>query len=332
VRFVDLGRAYVGDISGRAETFVLTKAEAAAKHLETELLYPYAYRNNEVFRFAEVKPDAVVIYPYQPGPNGEAVIIPEDVLSEKYPNIHAHLLKDKEVLQKRQDSRKFYATGPDWYRHLRAGSFNYIEPPKLIFKGIDKRAVVGYIGGETAFNGTNCTGVIIEDGEYSSDYVLGVLNSKLCSHYLNAVCPPKLNNTFRYNTNNINRIPILEKTNAEVEALVREMIALKEELDSQSDRFRQLVVDEYALTTWPQKFSHWWDFDFKEFVSLVQKDELLTFWTGYQETCSALDLKLASVDAQIDAHMYKIYGLNETEIAIAESKIGAIADESDTDA
>ncbi len=333
VPFLDLGHAYVGDISGRAETFVVTKAEAAAKGLEPELLFPYAYRNNEVFRYGLVKPDALVIYPYRPGPKGEAVLIEENELREAYPNIYAHLLADKEVLKSRQDSRKLYAAGDDWYRHLRAGSFNYIEPPKLIFKGIDRRTVVGFIGGNTAFNGTNCTGVIIEDGDYSSDYILGILNSKLCSYYLNAVCPPKLSNTFRYNTHNINRVPILEKSNPAVEALVREIVAVTEELDVQSERFKSLVVAEYEMTAWPQKLSRWWDFDFKEFVratklklSIAQKDELLTFWSGYQKTCSALDAKRDTVDAQIDAIMYKIYELEPAEIAIVESKIGKTAD------
>ncbi|MCP3811345.1 BREX-1 system adenine-specific DNA-methyltransferase PglX [Mycobacteriaceae bacterium Msp059] len=326
VPFKDVGRAYVGDISGRAETFVLPKNEAASKHLEPELLYPYAYRNNEVFRYTLVEPDGVVIYPYSRGPNGESVLIPEDVLSEKYPNIYAHLLADKKVLQERQDSRKFYATGPDWYRHLRQGSFNYIEPPKLIFKGIDKRAVVGYIGGNTAFNGTNCTGVIIENAEYSSDYIFGILNSKLCSHYLTAVCPPKLNNTFRYNTNNINQVPILEKSNAGVEGLVRQIVTTTAELNEQSERFKKLIMDEYNLSAWPQRLTQLWDLDFAGFVraaklklSLTQKDELLTFWSGYHATCSDLASRLMETDDQIDALVYEIYGLTEQQIKIVEA-------------
>lgn len=114
---------------------------------------------------------------------------------------------------------------------------------------------------------------------------------------------------------------------------MREIVAVTEELDVQSERFKSLVVAEYEMTAWPQKLSRWWAFDFKEFVratklklSIAQKDELLTFWSGYQKTCSALDAKRDTVDAQIDASVYKIYELEPAEIAIVESKIGKTAD------
>lgn len=325
-RLSDVGRGYVGDISGQADTFVLTKAKATELGLEQELLYPYVYRGNEVFRYTRVDPDAVLIYPYTPGPNGEAVLIDEDTLLSKYPKIHAYLLQFKERLKLRLDSRKLYAAGADWYKHVRPGNFNHIYPPKLIVKGIDKRAMVGYADGDTAFNGMNCTGVIIEDEGYSPDYVYGILNSKLCSQYLNSICPPKLNNTFRYNTNNVNLIPIVGKSHACLESHVAEIRSLVIELAVLSDRFRTLVTDEYQLKAWSPKLASWWSLEFKEFVriaklklTLSQKDELLTFWTKYQEGCSDLDSRINALDDAIDQEIYEIYQLQPGEIAIVES-------------
>jgi hypothetical protein len=57
-------------------------------------------------------------------------------------------------------------------------------------------------------------------------------------------------------------------------------------------------------------------------LSLVQKDELLTFWFGYQTKCSELDAMLNAVDGQIDTLVDMIYGLEPAEVAVVESKIG----------
>ena len=116
------------------------------------------------------------------------------------------------------DSRKLYAAGPDWYRHVRPGSFNITKPPKLLFKGIDRFPKVGRLAEHTNFNGANCPGIILQDTAYRKSYVLGILNSRLIASYLNSVCPPKLNNTFRYNGNNLNMIPVAGVTDRDLDS------------------------------------------------------------------------------------------------------------------
>ena len=79
-------------------------------------------------------------------------------------------------------------------------------------KGIGKRSTVGPLGENTAFNGANCPGLLIDskvqDVERIFFTVYALLNSKVVSYYLNQICPPKLGGYFRYNANNINNIPL----------------------------------------------------------------------------------------------------------------------------
>ena len=113
------GKAYIGTKCGLNAAFVIGKGPAKELRLERSLLYPYAYRGAEVDRYSHVDPAALIIYPYQEGPNGTPVLIPAGELESRFPNIYRHLLGFKTELRERKDSRKYYARGADWYRHLR---------------------------------------------------------------------------------------------------------------------------------------------------------------------------------------------------------------------
>ena len=205
----NFGGAYIGVLTGMDDAFVVDADLVKQHRLEKRLLYPYAYRGAEIGRYKTVIPGSFVIYPYREGAKGSPELISERELRSSYPNIYKYLSSRKEVLRQRMDSRKLYASGDAWYRHLRAGSYNYIKPTKLLIKGVDLKATVGLLGENTTFNGANCPGIILEElGDHSPKYVMGVLNSRLVTYYLRMVCPAKLNDYRRFNANNLNAIPL----------------------------------------------------------------------------------------------------------------------------
>lgn len=278
----DFGNAYIGTKCGLNEAFVLSKAEAKRLGIEKGILFPYAYRGAEVERYTEVEPDAVIIYPYDANGDGDAKLISEATLKEKFPKAHAHLLSFKDALRERQDSRRYYAKGIDWYRHLRSGSFRYIRPLKLAVKGIAKECSVGFLAKQTAFDGANCPSIILENlYEHSSNYLLGLLNSSLATFFLKGICPPKLNGYIRFSASVLTDLPVrtIDFTNAadkarhdKIVGLVEQMLAAKKQLAAaQSDK----------------------DKDF------------------YTHRCDGLD-------RQIDALVYDLYALTPEEIKIVE--------------
>lgn len=276
------GKAHIGTKCGRNEAFVLSGEEAKDLQLESDLLLPYAHRGGEIERYQRARPDAVIIYPYTEGDNGTPILIPGDVLKRKYPRVYQHLLQFKTQLKQRLDSRRHYATGSNWYRHLRAGSFRYIRPPKLVFKGIARRAEIGLLDPNTTFDGARCPAVILnEDCPVHTNFVLGVLNSNLISVHLKGVCPPKLNDYIEFSAKAITSTPIpdidmknrsLKKSHDTIVSLVDRMLALSRKLlNAQTDHSKTLLIRQIEAT-----------------------------------------------DRQIDRLVYDLYGLTDEEISIVE--------------
>ncbi|GAH02317.1 unnamed protein product, partial [marine sediment metagenome] len=228
---------------------------------------------------------ASVIYPYSEGLNSTPNLISEFELKKKYPNTYQFLHKNKEILRQRMDSRKYYAKGNNWFRHLRPGSFRYIHPTKFIVKGIEKRAKIGLLKENTAFNGANCPGIIIENlGNYNLFYFLGILNSRLISYYLRSVCPAKLGGYTRFNVQNINNSPI------------RSINFFNDEEKKYHDK----------LVTFVGKI-----------IKLNGKRDMLPSSSSRDK----IEREIQIVDENIDELVYELYGISKEEIKIIEDGI-----------
>jgi hypothetical protein len=279
----EIGRAYIGCKTGMNEAFVLTKKDARERRLEKGLLLPYAYQGQEIERYASVEPDAVVIYPYREGEDGSPDLIPEPTLKREYPRVHEYLLSFKEKLRKRQDSRRLYADGPAWYRHLRAGSFLYIRPKKLVFKAISKVSCGGLLDGNTAFDGANCPAIIPENlAGHDIRYILAILNSTLATNHLRSVCPPKLSGYVKFSATCLSDLPI---------RILRRTVRAEW---SSHERLVDLVDRMFALAK-----------------------EIAAARTPQEET--AVTRQIATTDAQVDRLIYELYGLSPKEIETVEA-------------
>lgn len=202
------GHFYIGALTGSDEVFVVSDQQIRELGLESELLYPYAYRGDEIERYSQTLPKEKCIYPYRPGDKGESILLSELDLRSSCPRIHAYLHSHKRHLTQRRDSRRYYAQGSDWFSFLRPGRFDYIRPAKLIIRGVATRSCVGILDQDTAFNGANCPGLILDGDQKERSYLLALLDSHLISKYLVQVCPAKLQGYTRFNANNLNGIPI----------------------------------------------------------------------------------------------------------------------------
>ena len=276
------GKAYIGTKCGLNEAFVLTREEARLAKIERGIVFPYAYRGGEVDRYMPVEPDSVIIYPYESGKDGAAVLLSEQTLKSKFPNAHSHLLKFKNALHDRQDSRKFYARGADWYRHLRAGTFNHIRSAKLALKGIALRCSVGLLPENSAFDGARCPSVILENLRgCSTNYFLGLLNSKLATVHLKAVCSPKLHGYIEFSARAVTAFPV-------------RVIDFKKPADKSRHDKLVVLVD--------------------KLLGLMPKLRAAT--TDSEK--AVLQNAVTATDQEIDKLVYELYQLTPEEIALVE--------------
>lgn len=80
----------------------------------------------------------------------------------------------------------------------------------------------------------------------------------------------------------------------------------------------------------PDNLVNWHVLDFKSFLkelrkakvalSLAQEAEWLSYFTEQKAKAQALQAQIAKTDKEIDALVYKLYGLTEEEIAVVEGK------------
>ena len=179
------------------------------------------------------------------------------------------------------DSRKLYANGAEWYRHLRPGTYGYILPEKLIVKGISTRSVVGRLAERSIFNGANCPGIILnDDSQQTADYLLGLLNSRVVSFYLRAICPPKLGGYSRFNARSIASTPVLAMGNEAVAEQVARVATAARCLVSLADKAKSARL------------------------------------SGDRER---LRRSASATERQLNQAVYELYGLTDDEIALVES-------------
>ena len=316
----DIAPSFIGDLTGKDEAFVLKKIDAESLGLENDILYPYAYRGEEVSSYCMVSPQSVVIYPYHQ--SGE--LFEEEFFKNNYPNAYNYLLPMKEELMMRQDSRKNYATESNWYRHLRAGKFSYIFPKKILLKGIGTHLQAGLLDGRSIFNGANVPAIVLPDSNSIDKVLLCLLNSKLITYYLTCICPKKLSGYYRFNSSNISSIPIIFPLDQYffIE-LADTMLSLNSQLQEKRSRFLRRVSENFEgikITTALQTFDQ---LEFKGFVtelkkqkiklSLVQQDEWEEYFNQYREACQELSEQIKATDNEIDERVFDLYGLTPEE-------------------
>ena len=322
----ELAPSFIGDLTGKDEAFVLTKEKAEALNLEQEIIYPYAYRGEEVFPYNLVTPKSVVIYPYHQ--TGE--LFSEDYFSANFPNAYSYLAEKKEVLMQRLDSRKPYATQENWFRHLRSGQVSHIMCEKILVKGIGIKLQAGLLSVRSIFNGANVPAIVLPNVENYNKILLGLLNSRLISYYMTSICPKKLGGYYRFNSTNISSIPIIIPTNQNnFIGLTNQMLDLNKQLQEKRNRFLRRLSNNFEGIKITGALSAFDQLKFPDFLKelkkqkitlkLLEQDEWEDYFNNYRSVCNQLSEQIAVTEKEIDLRVYQLYGLTYDEVLIVDA-------------
>ena len=182
---------------------------------------------------------------------------------------------------------------------------------------VDKKIIIQDIATEiTATLDTNkylCNdtlNIIFElDKQYTFEYILILLNSKLINVWFKKVFPAGLH----IKANQLEQIPIPECADQQPFIdLADKMLSLNKDLQAKRARFIRRLQDnmpDIKITGLKKQ---------KIKLSLVQQDEWEDYFNQYKTACTELTSAISVTDAEIDTRVYALYGLTDDEIKVIE--------------
>jgi type I restriction-modification system DNA methylase subunit len=226
----------------------------------------------------------------------------------------------------------------------------YFEGPRLIFREIIGKTLISTLITEQFIIDRSLYIARIDinkNSEFAIEYVLGVLNSKLMAFY------------FRYTNNEFDalfpKIRVAEFKNLPIKLIkstaqnklkseVNKLLKSQGEINKMISIFTDYLVQSYKLDKLSKKIQNWHNLEFGEFIKelnkaikannkvrtkegyspipeLTKKDEFEWMELFEENKKKSQDLKnqINSVDKEIDAMVYELYGLTEEEIKIVEN-------------
>lgn len=109
------------------------------------------------------------------------------------------------------------------------------------------------------------------------------------------------------------------------------MLSLNKQLQSKSNKFVNRIKTNFLVENISKKLASFYDYDFKSFVSelqkqkiklsLVQQDEWEDYFNSYKNEINQLQAEIDKTDKEIDEMVYALYKLTEEEIGIVEGSV-----------
>jgi type I restriction-modification system DNA methylase subunit len=315
-RLGDISIIEKGSTSGKNEVFTISNEEANQLNLEKEILR-LNVKNGDIHRYSIFNRKNYLIY------------TDNNTKIEEYPNIFKYLEQSKEILGNRNEVRK---GSYQWWRMERPRKKEFFDSSEKII--VPYRATSNRFAydNEQRFNdGGDIRVIVISNTDYSTKYVLSLLNSKLLDWFYGFIGKPK-GKSREYFNEPLAKIPILNCDNQQpfIEK-VDLMLSLNKELQEKAIRFINRVKANFEIEKISNKLEKYYDFDYRTFVaelkkqkiklSLVQQDEWEEYFNAYKTEINNLQSQISATENEIDKMVYELYGLTNKEIAIVEDSM-----------
>ena len=274
-------KVYIVDEVERKEKLikVFSRAKEAEYWLELDLLHPLI-KGGDSRRYCLSRTNRLILFPYARQENSTTELIPGSALKTDYSLTWGYLTDNKTYLENRERGKM---RGVAWFGYTRNQALNVMSLPKIFTPDIANQASFSLDEtGDVFFTGGVAGGYgILVLPEYSREYVLGLLNSKLLEWFILQSATQMRGGYFSYESRFIRHLPI-------------RAIDFSDPADvARHDRMVALVEGMLALQG-------------KLAAATLAADKQL-----YQR-------QIAATDRQIDQLVYELYGLGEEEIEIVE--------------
>ncbi len=186
----------------------------------------------------------VVILPYEIE-GGRARLIPEREYEKKFPKTFAYLIENRVYLEDRERGRM---RGNNWYAYIYPKNIEIMATSKILVPDIADRASFA-LDREGSYAFTSGYGITLKDeAEEASEYVLGLLNSRVLDFYLKNISTTLRGGFFRYFTQYIEQIPIrtIDFSDPEDVARHEQMVGLVELMLALHERLAEARIERDA--------------------------------------------------------------------------------------
>jgi predicted type IV restriction endonuclease len=235
--------------SGRVKVF--SREREAEFWLEPVLLH-LLIKGGDSRRYNLTRTKRLIIFPYRKE-DEKTELIPESIFKSQYPLTWGYLTENKNYLVNREDG-KMNTRG--WYGYGRVQALDVMHLPKLFTPDIAARSSFSLDEtGEAFFTGGVAGGYgILVLPEYSREYILGLLNSRLLEWYLRQVATQMRGGYYSYESRFIRGLPIAIKDieaqeSLNISSLVESMLSLHRQLAAAQTPHEQAALKRMVEAT-----------------------------------------------------------------------------------
>lgn len=249
--------------------------------------------------------------------------------SQHYPALFAYLQPFEVPAKKRTDKGEF------WWELRACAYYEAFDKPKIFYPDITDSPKF-HLEIKGAFSGNTAYFYPID-----SQYVAGLLNSKVVWFFLMGVADAVRGGFFRMFSQNLNQIPIPDASEAQ-KAQIAELAQACQSLTEQRYAIEQKVAHRMVSNLCPsdksakltQKAQAWWTLEFtslqnelKKSFGLKASDKLIPLkdqdeWEDYvssnRQAIAQLNQQISEKEAAMNQAVYALFGLTEEEVGMVD--------------
>jgi type I restriction-modification system DNA methylase subunit len=223
--------------------------------LEPDLLHPLI-KGGDSKRYLLSRTKRLIIFPYAADTRHETYLISQAELKASYPLTWKYFKANKRYLEDREDGKMKHS---GWYGFGRTQALDVMPLPKLFTPDISPVAAFSYdSSGELFFTGGVAGGYgLLVKSPYRSEFVLGLVNSRLLDFFHHRIATQMRGGWFSYEARFIRQVPIRpidffdsadQALHDSLAELVEKILVTKKDLshadtDPEKKRLHQLCSD-----------------------------------------------------------------------------------------
>jgi hypothetical protein len=264
LRLKDVAHLFVGLQTDADDVFILnviarkrgrvtceSESTGTTHELESQHVKPFLKGSLDVRRYALSGEDKVLIFPYRNTETASVLIEPETYARE-YPLTWAYLQENRSRLARRAKGR----LGSQWYGYVYKKNHVRFEQPKLLAPAIAQGACFAWDADGKYFfvgsggGGGGGYGIVLDPlRDWSPQFLLGVLNSRLITFWLRRTSSLFRGGYIALNRQYIEDIPLPSTSSTSVVRLVNQMLDLRQQLAATRPGHAKTVIERQIEAT-----------------------------------------------------------------------------------